>query len=102
NLAYLNKAAFTQNAVGTFGNVGRNAFRGPNYYNLDLSLSRNFQLYERLKLQMRLEGFNVFNHPFFGTSGGSGFTTTLSSGTFGNATTAYDPRIFQVAAKFSF
>ncbi|HEY1215720.1 MAG TPA: TonB-dependent receptor [Bryobacteraceae bacterium] len=102
NLAYLNKAAFTQNSVGTFGNVGRNAFRGPKYYNLDLSLSRNFQLYERLKLQMRLEGFNVFNHPFFGTSGGSGFTTTLSSGTFGNATAAYDPRIFQAAAKFTF
>lgn len=97
NLGYLNKAAFTQNAVGTFGNVGRNSFRQPNYYNLDLSLSRNFNVYERLKLQMRIEGFNVFNHPFL-----NGFTTTVSSGTFGNATTAADPRIFQAAAKFSF
>lgn len=97
NQAYLSKAAFTQNTVGTFGNVGRNAFRQPKYYNLDLSLSRNFNVYERLKLQMRLEGFNVFNHPFL-----NGFTTTLSSGTFGNATSAADPRIFQAAAKFTF
>jgi hypothetical protein len=97
NLAYINKAAFTQNAVGTFGNVGRNSLRGPNYYNMDMSISRIFPVHERLAFQLRMEGFNIFNHPNFTT-----FTTGLNSGTFGNATAAADPRIFQLAGKFNF
>ncbi|HTD95817.1 MAG TPA: TonB-dependent receptor, partial [Edaphobacter sp.] len=97
NLTYLNKAAFTQNATGTYGNLGRNAFRGPNFYNVDASLSRNFPLYERIAFNLRLEAFNVLNHPNLQT-----FTTALNSGTFGNATAAFDPRIFQLAGKFTF
>ncbi|WP_213803923.1 TonB-dependent receptor [Granulicella sp. dw_53] len=97
NLAYINKAAFTQNAPGTYGNLGRNAFRGPNYYNLDAALSRAFPLRERLAFNLRLEAFNVLNHPNLTT-----FTTALNSGTFGNATAAADPRIFQLAGKFTF
>ena len=97
NLAYLNKAAFTQNATGTLGNLGRNAFRGPNYYDVDASLSRAFPIHERLAMTLRFEGFNLFNHPNL-----TAFTTALNSGTFGNATTAADPRIFQAAAKFTF
>jgi len=97
NLGYLTKTAFTQNVVGTYGNLSRNAFRQPNYYNVDLSVSRSFPIYERLNFQLRMEGFNILNHPNF-----NGFTTALNSGTFGNATTAADPRIFQLAGKFNF
>jgi hypothetical protein len=97
NLAYINKNAFTQNAVGTYGNVGRNSLRGPNTYNVDMSVSRIFPIRERLNFQLRMEAFNVLNHPNFTT-----FTTGLNSGTFGNATGAADPRIFQLAGKFSF
>lgn len=97
NLAYINKAAFTQNATGTFGNLGRNAFRGPNFYNVDAALSRNFPIRERLVFDLRLEAFNILNHPNLTT-----FTTALNSGTFGNATAATDPRIFQLAGKFNF
>lgn len=97
NLAYINKAAFTANAVGTYGNVGRNSLRAPNYYNVDLSVSRIFPVHEQLKFQLRMEGFNIFNHPNFTT-----FTTGQNSGTFGNATAAADPRIFQLAGKFTF
>jgi hypothetical protein len=97
NLAFLNKAAFAQNATGTFGNLGRNAFRGPNYFDLDAALSRAFPIHERLAFTIRLEAFNVLNHPNLST-----FTTALNSGTFGNATAANDPRIFQLAGKLTF
>ena len=97
NLTYLNKAAFAQNAPGTFGNLGRNAVRGPNYFDLDAALSRSFPIRERYAFIIRLEAFNVLNHPNL-----SAFTTALNSSTFGNATTANDPRIFQLAGKITF
>ena len=107
NRAYFNRAAFTQNAPGTFGNLGRNAFRGPNSYTLDVALSRNFPLYERLALNIRLEAFNVLNHPNFPNfapppSNAAAFTTALNSGTFGYVNAAADPRIFQLAGKLTF
>lgn len=99
NRFYLNSAAYSSNAVGTFGNLARNSARGPNNYDVDASLSRIFPLYERLNLQLRLEGFNLFNHPYFST-----FTTALNSSQFGyaTATPADEQRIFQAAAKFNF
>jgi hypothetical protein len=97
NLAYLSKAAFAQNAVGTYGNLTRNAFRQPSYYNVDVAVSRIFPVHEQLNFQLRMEAFNVLNHPNL-----NAFSTTLSSGTFGNATGAADPRIFQLAGKFNF
>ena len=104
NLAYLNRAAFTQNATGTFGNLGRNAFRTPNFYNLDAAVSRLFPIRERLVFDLRMEAFNVLNHPNFtvNSTGGGVYTTTLNSATFGNTTGASDPRIFQLAGKFNF
>jgi hypothetical protein len=97
NLSFINKAAFTQNAPGTYGNLGRNAFRGPNFYDADASLSRAFPIHERLAFNLRFEGFNILNHPNIAT-----FSTALNSGTFGNALTAADPRIFQAVGKFTF
>jgi len=105
NRYFFNKAAFSENAPGTFGNLGRNAFRTPGQVNFDASLSRNFPLYERLALNIRLEAFNVINHPNFSTvsaTGSSAFTTALNSSTFGYVSGAMDPRIFQLAGKFTF
>ncbi len=62
---YLNQAAFTQPGDGTFGNLGRNAIYGPGYKNVDFSLSKDIRLYERFNLQLRMEVFNIFNHPNF-------------------------------------
>jgi hypothetical protein len=104
NLAYINKAAFSQNATGTYGNLGRNAFRTPNFYDVDAALSRSFPIHDRLAFDLRIEAFNILNHPNFisNTTGGSAFTTGLNAGTFGNVTGAMDPRIFQLAGKFTF
>jgi hypothetical protein len=49
-----------------FGNLGRNALRGPDFFWSDLYLTKWFQLTERLKLRLDGQFFNVFNHPNFG------------------------------------
>ena len=48
-----------------FGNVGRNAFRGPNYANFDFSFSKTTKLTEQVNMQLRLDIFNILNHPNF-------------------------------------
>jgi hypothetical protein len=49
-----------------FGNLGRNALRGPNFTWSDFYLSKLFPLTEQLKLRFDAQFFNVFNHPNFG------------------------------------
>jgi Carboxypeptidase regulatory-like domain/TonB dependent receptor len=66
----LNPAAFSEPAPGTMGDFPRNSLRSP--YSIDqtdLALRRRFNLTERLKLDLRAEYFNVFNHPMFGAPG---------------------------------
>lgn len=48
-----------------FGNVGRNAFVGPNYKNFDFSLVKDTAITERVTMQLRIDAFNLFNHPNF-------------------------------------
>ncbi|HSH16427.1 MAG TPA: TonB-dependent receptor, partial [Verrucomicrobiae bacterium] len=50
---------------GLNGNQGRNIFEGPSYFNLDLGITKGFDITERWKLQFRAEMFNAFNHPNF-------------------------------------
>jgi hypothetical protein len=66
----LNPAAFASPAVGEMGNFPTNGLRSP--YSIDqtdLALRRQFSLTERVKLDVRAEYFNVFNHPMFGLPG---------------------------------
>jgi Carboxypeptidase regulatory-like domain len=49
-----------------FGNLGRNALRGPNFTWSDFYLSKLFPLTEQLRLRFDVQFFNVFNHPNFG------------------------------------
>jgi hypothetical protein len=61
----LNRAAFAPAPDGRVGTSGRNAFRGPGLYNIDLSLSRSFRpgwLGEAGRLTFRADAFNVLNH----------------------------------------
>ncbi len=50
---------------GHFGNLGRNAFTGPGYTNLDLSLTKFFKIKESMGVQFRADFFNILNHPNF-------------------------------------
>jgi hypothetical protein len=66
----LNPAAFTSPAAGQTGDFPRNGLRSPYSINqTDLAVRRQFNLTERLKLDVRAEYFNVFNHPMFGSPG---------------------------------
>jgi len=99
--SYLNQAAFTLNTVpGTQGNISRNSFYGPIYIQDDAQLSRIFPIHESLNLDLRIEAFNVLNHPSFNNpnSGGPNF-----SGSFGEITgTSVGGRVFQGGIKLSF
>ena len=94
---YFNTAAFAPAALGTFGDSGRNILRGPNFADLDISLFKDFHLTERYRLQFRSEAFNIENRANFQNP-----TSTVSSGTFGRITAAYDPRVLQFAMKLFF
>jgi hypothetical protein len=113
NAQYINSSAFTANAIGTFGDSRPNAFRGPKFLQVDSALNRSFPLHDRLAMNLRIEAFNVLNHPDFGapgtsTGGSSGFlgsSTSLASSTFGQITATannYGARIFQGAIKLTF
>lgn len=45
--------------------IGRNVFTGPGFWNIDFGITKNFQITEIIKLQLRAEGFNALNHPNF-------------------------------------
>lgn len=103
----LNPAAFTANALGTFGTLGHDALFGPSQLNFDVALSRMFSLREAARLEVRAEAFNVINHtnynPFTVSSLALvGITTALNSSTFGQPQSTGDPRIFQFVLKLHF
>ena len=101
---YFNPAAFSADfsslAPGqyTYGSSGRNGYRGPDRVNFDLSVAKTTNLYaERVKLEIRADFFNVLNHTQFHDP-----TTTIGSNLFGQISDTYDPRIIQLAARFTF
>ncbi len=97
---YLNPAAFVQPPQsGTYGDSGRNAYRGPNYTTLDMGLLKNFPITERVKGVFRFEVFNSLNHTNLQLP-----SNTFSSASFttNQITSSYDPRILQFALRVAF
>lgn len=89
--------AFPQPAMGTEGNELRGRYRGPGFADTDLALLKNFRITERFKAQFRVESFNIFNRPNLTQVDGN-----LADGSFGTSTGQYNPRYFQLGAKFEF
>ena len=94
---WFNTSDFTENQTGTFGNSGKNALRGPRLFNTDVALVKSTKLNERVNAEFRAEFYNVFNNVNFGLPDGG-----LLDSSFGQITSAMDPRILQMALKFSF
>ncbi|MEO8027859.1 MAG: TonB-dependent receptor, partial [Bryobacteraceae bacterium] len=63
-LLFANASQFAIPQAGGDG-LGRNIFRGPGYFNLDLGLTKKFDVTERMKVQFRAEAFNALNHANF-------------------------------------
>ncbi|HET9384376.1 MAG TPA: TonB-dependent receptor [Gemmatimonadales bacterium] len=105
---YFNRDAFAQPAAGTYGNFPRNGATGPNYWNVDLAISRQIGVAATQTLELRVEAFNLFNTFNWGVpaavgANDGGNTANLNSGTFGRITSqAGAPRIIQLGIKYSF
>jgi hypothetical protein len=95
-----------------FGNLARNAFRGPNYFDTDLNVNKTFAVKERYKLLVGVLFFNVLNHPNFDLPGNN-----TAAGNFGIIQSTVPPpssaygsfqgsavsgRVIQTQVKFSF
>ncbi len=66
---YFDPKAFVLQPSGTLGNIGRNAFIGPNLRTFDLALVKNTRITERFNAQFRIESFNLFNRANFSNPG---------------------------------
>jgi outer membrane receptor protein involved in Fe transport len=108
----IDASAFSKPAIGTFGNLKRNAIHGPSYFRSDASLFKRLNFTERMNLELRLEVVNLFNTVNLGNpdSNLGSFTAAgvlVPNANFGKSnSTAFfggDPqRNLQFAARFSF
>ena len=97
---WFDSACFAQPATATFGDSGRNILRGPKWRNMNLSLGKNFgirKLGERGQLQVRVDAFDIFNHPNFGMP-----NPNIGDSAVGVITSANTSRNLQLGAKLSF
>ena len=94
---WFNTSAFSVAPQFTLGNASRNPVRGPGYRNVDFAASRRLRLPRGTTLELRAEAFNLLNDPAFGNPNG-----VAGSAAFGSITTAGDPRVVQLAVKYSF
>ncbi|HEY0161551.1 MAG TPA: carboxypeptidase regulatory-like domain-containing protein [Edaphobacter sp.] len=106
--------AYAMPAPYTFGNSHRNDLKGPGAIQTNLSVFKDFPVWEMVKLQFRAEAFNVFNHanPSNPTNltlpsvanpvAGASFSIPTGN-TFGQPTTTQNPaRVLQLAGRISF
>jgi hypothetical protein len=82
----------TSEATG-YGNVPRNAFRAPFQQNWDFSLMKRFTVKERHQFQIRMDVFNLWNHPIFQTPSSVGVASPATFGVI--TTTAIPARLIQ-------
>jgi len=80
-----------------FGNARKDIALGPGRFNFDTSLYKTFKIHESTNFEFRAESFNTFNHTEFNSIG-----SAFGSGTFGQPTTTWDPRVLQFGGKLNF
>jgi hypothetical protein len=103
NLQYLNPAAFALVTVPSSGRTirrgtaGATALRGPGMWNLDLAFGKSFPLNEGLKLELKADMSNAFNHTQY-----TGIATSLSGIGFGEVTSAAVARVIQLQLRLAF
>jgi len=102
---YFNTTAFVPVQTVRIGNAGRGLswLRGPGIAQLDLSLFRTFKLTERFSLKMRFDTLNFSNTPHWSNPSTScSIVNGVCGGSFGQITSAFGQRIFQIGAEVDF
>jgi hypothetical protein len=121
---WVNPAAFAVPQPGTFGNLGRNALRGPGISQLDFTLSKKFPVTEKTNFEFRAECYNILNKAVFATPGGStprladatgtlqpgqAYTSSSAGGNFGALTSTVSNQVglgtnrqFQLSLRLNF
>jgi hypothetical protein len=94
---WFNPAAFALADQFTIGSASRNPVRGPSYRDVDLAVMRRVSTGGQHAIEFRLEVFNLLNTTNFGAP-----AAQFGPASFGTITTALDPRVVQLAAKFWF
>ena len=115
NIQCLNPAQFSETGQNTFGNLSRNHFVGPGYFNFDMTLKKNFRITESgLTFSMGANAYNILNHPRFANpdnnyaDAGSTFgqvqsTVTPASSPYGNFQgSAVSGRVLQLELELKF
>jgi hypothetical protein len=101
---WFNEAAFAVPASGTFGNERRNQLTGPGLKVAGLSLGKTFAIWEQLRLEVRADADNIFNHPSFAlpTNNLSLTGSAISTGTSNISNTSVPMRTMELGARFTF
>ncbi len=94
---FFTTTGFSNPAVGQWGDLGKGVVRGPGRDNWNLSLFKSFVFNEarNSRIELRVETFNSWNHTEF-----QNVSTSFGSGNFGQVTSTWDPRVFQLGGKF--
>ena len=90
-----NPAAGTTGIPNVVGNSGRGILDGPGLKKVDFTMTKNIRFTENVRLQLRAEAFNVFNHTNF-----RAVSTNVTATTFGQVISFRDPRVLQFGIKF--
>jgi outer membrane receptor protein involved in Fe transport len=106
---WFNPAAYANPAPGTFGNTARNSLIGPGFADVDFSIGKEFPLSERMRIDIRADAFNAFNHINYANPDANvGYTSggALADSTAGTITNPAgfnsNMRIIQLGAHFTF
>jgi hypothetical protein len=102
---WISPTAFSIPANGAWGNAGKNIVQGPGLFQIDAAIARSVKITERTNVMLRMEVFNLFNHPEFGNP-----NVNFSSPLFGQITSVANStpigtgsaRSIQFAARFTF
>ena len=68
-MQFFDTSLFAANAIGTFGNTGKDILRGPRYFNTDLGIIKDTRITDGVNVQFRAEFFNILNNVNFGNPG---------------------------------
>ena len=101
---WFNEAAFAVPTSGTFGNERRNQLTGPGLSTVNLSLGKTFAIWEQVRLQIRADADNLFNHPSFALPNNNLSLTgsAISTGTSNISSTSVPMRNMQLSARITF